>query len=224
MPGCIRAMSFIFSSFALWLAVRALDRWDSPAVIISKLLVIAALVALNGFFVAAEFALVKVRHSQVHALTLEGNKRATISQHVVENLNSYLSACQLGITLASLGLGWVGEPFLARMLQPFFALIGIESIALIRMLSFVLAFGGITFFHIVLGEQAPKILAIRKALPTAIVVSPPLRLFYAIFKPAIWFVNASSNWVLKHILHIEPVAEGELSTSEEELRVILDQS
>ncbi|MET0584889.1 MAG: CNNM domain-containing protein, partial [Candidatus Binatia bacterium] len=75
MPGCIRAMSFIFSSFALWLAVSPVDRWDSPGVIISKLLVIAALVALNGFFVAAEFALVKVRHSQVHALTLEGNKR-----------------------------------------------------------------------------------------------------------------------------------------------------
>jgi CBS domain containing-hemolysin-like protein len=187
MPGCIRAMSFIFSSFALWLAVSALDRWDSPAVIISKLLVIAALVALNGFFVAAEFALVKVRHSQVHALTLEGNKRATISQHVVENLNAYLSACQLGITLASLGLGWLGEPFLARMLQPFFALVGISSETAVTSISFAIAFSVITALHIVLGEQAPKILAIQRSLGTALLVSPPLRIFYAIFKPFIWF-------------------------------------
>src|SRR4029077_18626206 len=168
MPGCLRVMSFIFSPFALWLAVSALDRWDSPAVIISKLLVIAALVALNGFFVAAEFALVKVRHSQVHALTMEGNKRATISQHVVENLNAYLSACQLGITLASLGLGWLGEPFLARMLQPFFAMASVESIPVIRATPSLIAFVPIPFLHIVLGEQAPKILAIRKALATSI--------------------------------------------------------
>ena len=108
--------------------------------IIGKLLVIAALVALNGFFVASEFALVKVRHSQLHALASEGNKRATISQHVVENLNAYLSACQLGITLASLGLGWLGEPFLARMLQPFFALVGISSETVVTSISFAIAF------------------------------------------------------------------------------------
>src|SRR2546421_9587472 len=161
---------YLSLSFGLWLAVSAADRWDSPAVIITKLLVIAALVALNGFFVAAEFALVKVRHSQLHALTMEGNKRATISQHVVENLNAYLSACQLGITLASLGLGWLGEPFLARMLQPFFAIAGIESQTVIKSISFALAFSAITFLHIVLGEQAPKILAIRKAMSAALFV------------------------------------------------------
>ena len=224
MPGCIRAMSFIFSSFALWLAVSALDRWDSPAVIISKLLVIAALVALNGFFVAAEFALVKVRHSQVHALTLEGNKRATISQHVVENLNAYLSACQLGITLASLGLGWLGEPFLARMLQPFFALVGISSETVVTSISFAIAFSVITALHIVLGEQAPKILAIQRSLGTALLVSPPLRIFYAIFKPFIWFLNASSNWILTRIFRVQPAGEAELAHSEEELRLILSES
>jgi len=224
MPGCIRAMSFIFSSFALWLAVSALDRWDSPAVIISKLLVIAALVALNGFFVAAEFALVKVRHSQVHALTLEGNKRATISQHVVENLNAYLSACQLGITLASLGLGWLGEPFLARMLQPFFALVGISSETAVTSISFAIAFSVITALHIVLGEQAPKILAIQRSLGTALLVSPPLRLFYAIFKPFIWFLNTSSNWILTRIFRVQPAGEAELAHSEEELRLILSES
>src|SRR6476469_9330261 len=217
MPGCVRAMSFIFSSFALWLAASALVRWDSPAVIISKLLVIAALVALNGFFVAAEFALVKVRHSQVHALTMEGNKRASISQHVVENLTAYLSACQLGITLASLGLGWVGEPFLARMLQPFFALLGISSEPFVASISFAIAFSLITALHIVLGEQAPKILAIQKSVGATLLVSPPLRVFYAIFRPFIWFLNVSSNWILTHIFRVRPAGEAEL-------RLILSES
>ena len=149
---------------------------------------------------------------------------AGVARQVMANLDAYLSACQLGITLASLGLGWVGEPFLARMLQPLFAMASIESPAIIRATSFALAFFTITFLHIVLGEQAPKILAIRKALATSIVISPPLRLFYIVFKPAIWFLNASSNWVLKYLLRLEPAAHGEGSHSEEELRLILDQS
>src|SRR4026207_1189658 len=137
-------MSVKFSSFTLWMTVSTFPQWDSPALIIGKLLVIAALVALNGFFVAAEFALVKVRHSQLQTLASEGNKRASTSQHVVENLTAYLSACQLGITLASLGLGWVGEPFLARMLHPFFALVGIRSETLVTSISFAIAFSLIT--------------------------------------------------------------------------------
>lgn len=216
-------MSFTFSSFTLWMAV-SLAQWDPPALIVGKLLVIAALVALNGFFVAAEFALVKVRHSQLQTLVSEGNKRASISQHVVENLTAYLSACQLGITLASLGLGWVGEPFLARMLQPFFTLLGISSEALVASLSFVIAFSFITALHIVLGEQAPKILAIQKSVGATLLVSPPLRLFYAIFKPFIWFLNVSSNWILTHIFGVRPGGEAELVHSEEELRLILSES
>jgi CBS domain containing-hemolysin-like protein len=217
-------MSFTFSSFTLWMAVSALAQWEPPALIVSKLLVIAALVALNGFFVAAEFALVKVRHSQLQTLVSEGNKRARISQHVVENLTAYLSACQLGITLASLGLGWVGEPFLARMLQPFFTLLGISSEALVASISFVIAFSFITALHIVLGEQAPKILAIQKSVGATLLVSPPLRLFYAIFKPFIWFLNASSNWILTRIFRVRPGGEAELVHSEEELRLILSES
>ncbi|MBA3883364.1 MAG: HlyC/CorC family transporter [Chthoniobacterales bacterium] len=200
------------------------QHWDSPGLILTKLGVIALLVALNGFFVAAEFALVKIRSSQLETLAAEGNTRALIGQHVSSNLDAYLSACQLGITLASLGLGWVGEPFLAQMLQPAFALANIQSPAVITSVSFTLAFSTITFLHIVLGEQAPKILAIRKALPTTLLVSPPLRFFYALFKPAIWFLNVSSNWVLKNILRLEPIQEGEGSHSEEELRLILDES
>lgn len=198
--------------------------WDTPFIILVKLAAIASLVILNGFFVAAEFALVKVRRSQLDALAGEGSKRAASGRHVIENLNSYLSACQLGITLASLGLGWLGEPFLARMLQPLFLRVGIESGAITTSISFALAFSIITALHIVLGEQAPKILAIQKALGTTLFVSPPLRFFYAIFKPFIWFLNGSSNWILKYVLRMPQSAEGELAHTEEELRLILSES
>ena len=198
--------------------------WDSPELMLGKLFAIALLVFLNGFFVAAEFALVKIRVSQLEALADEGNARARRAQTVAGDLDAYLSACQLGITLASLGLGWVGEPFLAQMLQPVFGHLGVTSPTVITTVSFLLAFSVITFLHIVLGEQAPKILAIRKALPATLMVSGPLRVFYLVFKPAIWFLNASSNWVLRHVLRTEPVQEGEIAHSEEELRLILDES
>jgi CBS domain containing-hemolysin-like protein len=198
--------------------------WDPPILVLGKLAAIAALVLLNAFFVAAEFALVKIRGSQLDTMADQGDKRAAFAKQVKQSLDAYLSACQLGITLASLGLGWLGEPFLARMLQPAFAFARIESHALITSISFALAFSLITFLHIVLGEQAPKILAIRKTTPAALWVSPPLRLFYIVFKPAIWFLNASSNWVLRYLLRVEPAAEGELAHSEEELRLILEQS
>lgn len=212
-----------FLAFAT-LAEGVSEHFDSPAITLTKLAAIVALVSLNGFFVAAEFALVKIRLSQLEALADEGDTRAAKAQKVAGDLDAYLSACQLGITLASLGLGWVGEPFLAQMLQPIFFRFGISSTAIITSISFLLAFSIITFLHIVLGEQAPKILAIRKPVPATLIVSGPLRLFYVIFKPAIWFLNVSSNWVLKHLLRTEPVKEGELAHSEEELRLILDQS
>lgn len=215
-------LSFVSTCWPL--ATGITHEWDSAGTIFWKLAVIAILVALNGFFVAAEFALVKIRSSQLETLAAEGNKRAAAGQHVTGNLDAYLSACQLGITLASLGLGWVGEPFLAQMLQPAFSHIGITSPTIIASVSFTFAFSAITFLHIVLGEQAPKILAIRKALPTTLWVSAPLRFFYTIFRPAIWFLNASSNWVLKNVLRLEPASEHELSHSEEELRIILDES
>jgi len=199
-------------------------QWDPIILLVAKLAVVMALVLLNGFFVVAEFALVKIRDSQLNTLAAEGIKRAALVKQIKNNLNAYLSACQVGITAASLGLGWLGEPFLARMLQPFFVFAGIESTAVIRSISFALAFSAITFLHIVLGEQAPKILAIRKAMPAALFVSVPLRWFYAIFKPAISFLNAASNWVLSHLLHVEPIAEGELAHSEEELRLIVRES
>ncbi len=217
-------MNFPSLSLLLPLADVIARQWDPIIVLGAKLAVVVALVLLNGFFVVAEFALVKIRDSQLNTLAAEGIKRAALVKQIKNNLNAYLSACQVGITAASLGLGWVGEPFLARMLQPFFVLAGIESTAVIKSISFALAFSAITFLHIVLGEQAPKILAIRKAMSAALFVSAPLRLFYAIFKPAISFLNAASNWVLSHLLHVEPIAEGELAHSEEELRLIVRES
>src|SRR5215475_2177247 len=198
--------------------------WEPLFVVITKLATVVILVLLNGFFVVAEFALVKIRDSQLKTLADEGVKRAAFVKQIKDNLNAYLSACQVGITAASLGLGWLGEPFLARMLQPFFALAGIESAPVIKSISFTLAFSVITFLHIVLGEQAPKILAIRKAMGAALFVSRPLRWFYAIFKPAIWFLNAASNWVLRRLIRVEPIAEGEFAHSEEELRLIVQES
>src|SRR5437016_9997699 len=199
-------------------------QWDPIILLVAKLAVVMALVLVNGFFVVAEFALVKIRDSQLNTLAAEGIKRAALVKQIKNNLNAYLSACQVGITAASLGLGWLGEPFLARMLQPFFVFAGIESTAVIRSISFALAFSAITFLHIVLGEQAPKILAIRKAMAAALFVSTPLRWFYAVFKPAISFLNAASNWVLRRVIRVEPIAAGELAHSEEELRLIVRES
>jgi CBS domain containing-hemolysin-like protein len=123
-----------------------------------------------------------------------------------------------------LGLGWLGEPFLADMIEPFFALANITSSVLIETVSFALAFGMITTASFVLGELAPKSIAIRKALPTTFWVSAPLRFFYLVFKPAIWVLNGLANCLLKRFFHLNPVAESELAHSEKELRLILDES
>ena len=208
----------------LALATGPATEWESGNVIALKLLSILVLVFLNGFFVAAEFALVKIRGSQLDTLVEEGHRTATLAKHITTRLEAYLSACQLGITLASLGLGWIGEPFLAQMVEPVFSRFGVQSVAVIHSVSFALAFSAITFLHIVLGEQAPKILAIRKPLPSTLWVSRPLQFFYAIFRPAIWFLNMSSNALLKRVFRIESVSEHELAHSEEELRVILAES
>jgi len=217
------------SSLFLFLAVGPLaeaisEHWDSPALILGKLAVIFALVALNAFFVASEFALVKVRGSQLDTLVDEGNLRAIFAKHVRAHLDAYLSATQLGITLASLGLGWIGEQFLARMLQPAFALVSVHSHAIVSAVSITFAFVGITFLHIVFGELAPKYLAIGNPLPVTLLLARPLGVFYIIFRPAIWLLNKSSNFFLQKMLRIKPVAGSELAHSEEELRLILDQS
>src|SRR5207253_7275009 len=149
-------------------------QWDSPGVLLLKLAAIAALVALNGFFVACEFAIIKVRSSQLDALAEEGNVRAGFAKHIRAHLDAYLSATQLGVTLASLALGYLGEQYLAEMLQPFFALAGIHSHAVVRSISIALAFVGITFLLIFFGELAPNYVAIGIPLPFALALPRPL--------------------------------------------------
>jgi len=198
--------------------------WDRPGILLAKLAVIAGLVGLNGFFVACEFAIVKVRASQLDALAEEGNARARFAKHVRNHLDAYLSATQLGITLASLALGWLGEQFLAQMLSPFFALLHIYSHAFVTSVSVTLAFVGITFLHIVFGELGPKYTAISNPLSVALRLVRPLGGFYVVFKPAIWLLHRSSNFLLQTVLRRPPVPATELAHTEEELRLILEQS
>jgi CBS domain containing-hemolysin-like protein len=179
-----------------------------------------ALVFLNGFFVAAEFAIVKVRSTQIESLVREGSKRASVARNVIAHLDAYLSATQLGITLASLGLGWIGEPFVAHLLEPMFQLLGISQPPVVTTVSFGVAFSIITFLHIVLGELAPKSLAIQRAQKTTLTVAAPLHLFFVVFKPFIWSLNGTANFFLR-LVGIQPVSEGELAHSEEELRLLL---
>src|SRR5881398_125985 len=200
------------------------EHWDAPGVLIGKIATIAALVGLNGFFVACEFAVVKVRGSQLDALIEEGNARALFAKHVRSHIEAYLSATQLGITLASLALGWLGEQFLAQMLSPFFALLHIYSHVFVTSVSIALAFVGITFLHIVFGELGPKYTAIANPLSVTLRLVRPLGAFYVVFKPAIWLLHKSSNFLLQTVLRRQPVPATELVHTEEELRLILEQS
>lgn len=194
--------------------------WNTVILIALKLLAVVALVLLNGFFVATEFALVKVRHTQLEPLARRGQKRARLALHLTQHLDAYLSACQLGITLASLGLGWIGEPVFTFLLQPLFAWFHVESLTLQHSLAFGVGFSVITFLHIVVGEMAPKSLAIRLALPTALWIAYPMRAFYALMYPFIWVLNESALLLLRW-LGLQPASETEAIHSEDELRLVL---
>ena len=176
------------------------------------------LVGLNGFFVAAEFALVKVRPTQVapHQDTLRGR----LAQRMIDQLDAYLSATQLGITLASIGLGIVGEPAVNRLLQPLFDLVPSLPAEAAHSISLMVAFAIISIFHIVLGELAPKSLAIRRPEPTSLWVAAPLWFFYQVTYPGIWVLNQMANAFLR-LFGIEPLRHGELAHSEEEIRSLL---
>jgi CBS domain containing-hemolysin-like protein len=217
-------MNFPLNFNAFLFADALVLQWDPPAVLLGKLAAIATLVGLNGFFVACEFAIVKVRGSQLDALIEEGNARAKMVKHVRSHLDAYLSATQLGITIASLALGWLGEQFLERMLEPAFALSHLHSHALVTSISVVLAFIGITFLHIVFGELGPKYTAIANPLQVVLRLVRPLGIFYRLFTPAIWMLQKSSNFVLHTLLRMKPVPATELAHTEEELRLILEQS
>ena len=188
-----------------------------------KLLLALFLVLLNGFFVAAEFSIVKVRYSQIQLKAAEGNSMAKQAEHIIKHLDEYLSATQLGITLASLGLGFVGESALHHIIENLFHYFGFAvADATVTTVSLVTSFLIITIMHIVFGELIPKSIAIRKAEPTTMFIAVPLRAFYTIFKPFIWTMNQMSNGVLR-LMNIHPASEHEIHSTEE-LQLLVKQS
>lgn len=191
--------------------------------VVLEILLVLALVAANGFFVAAEFALVKVRASQLRPLAKTGGWKVKFALKATDHLDSALSATQLGITLASLGLGWVGEPFVARRLTPFLMDWGVTDHTAIHSISFSVAFVLITFLHIVFGEQAPKMLAIQHAKPATLWLAAPLMAFHFVFFPFIWLLNGAANRIIRWI-GLEPSGEGEHGFSSEELEYVFSRA
>ena len=187
--------------------------------IVLEILLVLGLVAANGFFVAAEFALVKVRASQLRPLKKTGGWRVKFAIQATEHLDAVLSATQLGITLASLGLGWIGEPVIGHRIAPLLAEFGVTDPGAIKSISFAVAFAVITFFHIVLGELAPKSLAIQRPKAVSINAAAPLIVFYRIFFPFIWLLNGAANRIVR-LCGLEPTGEGEHAFSAEELEYV----
>ncbi|TDL78635.1 hemolysin family protein [Peribacillus frigoritolerans] len=189
---------------------------------IVNLLFVAILIALTAFFVASEFAIVKIRSSRLDQLIAEGKKGAVAAKKVTTHLDEYLSACQLGITVTALGLGWLGEPTVERLLRPVFDNFEInESIS--HVLTFGIAFASVTFLHVVIGELAPKTVAIQKAEAVTLLFAPPLIWFYRIMFPFIWVLNGSAR-IITGLFGLKPASEHELAHTEEELRIILSES
>ncbi|HLA31062.1 MAG TPA: hemolysin family protein [Pseudomonas sp.] len=182
------------------------------------------LVLLNAFFVAAEFAMVKLRATRVEAIADKNGWRGHILRTVHNQLDAYLSACQLGITLASLGLGWVGEPAFAHLLGPLLEAGGIDSPQLVHGIAFFSAFFIISYLHIVVGELAPKSWAIRQPELLSLWTAGPLYLFYWAMYPAIWLLNASANTILRIAGQGEPGPHHEHHYSRDELKLILHSS
>jgi len=189
---------------------------------IFNLVIIAILIALTAFFVTSEFAIVKIRGSRIDQLVEEGNKSALAAKKVISNLDEYLSACQLGITITALGIGWLGEPTIAHMLKPVLDKLNIPLSAG-HILSVGIAFALITFLHVVVGELAPKTLAIQKAEKVTLLTARPLIMFYKVMYPFIWALNGSAR-LISRLFGLKPVSEHELAHSEEELRIILSES
>jgi len=191
-----------------------------------KLGFVLLLVLLNGFFVACEFAIVKVRSTQIKLLVKQGSWRARIAEKVTRNLDAMLSATQLGITLVTIGLGWAGEPWVAELIfLPLAERFGQGAISpdLVHSIAFVASFGVIAALHIVIGELAPKSLAIQRPESTTLWVAVPIQTFYYVFYPAIRLLNGTANLVLRGF-GIRPASEAEKGHSDEELRLIIARS
>jgi len=198
---------------------------DETGVWFSSIKILGALflIVLNGLFVAAEFAFVRVRPTRIAQLVEEGNKRARAVQDSIQHIDAYLSVSQLGITLASLGLGWLGEPAVSSLIHPLLISWGLVSPALETSIAFVIAFSLITFMHVVFGELAPKSLAIQKAEKMALFLAGPMHRFYYIFYPAVVVLNGTANRVLR-LMGIRLESEHDITHTEEELRMIIAES
>lgn len=180
------------------------------------------IIALSAFFVASEFAIVKVRSTRIDQLVEEGNKRALAAKKILSNLDEYLSTVQLGITILSLVLGWIGEKTVSHLLMPVFSFIHITGPS-VHVISTILAFLLITFVHVVVGELAPKTVAIQKAETISLLTSRPLILIHRILYPFVWLLNTSSRLVTR-LFGLKIVNENELAHTEEELRIIVSES
>ncbi|MFM9280310.1 hemolysin family protein [Paenibacillus jiagnxiensis] len=187
-----------------------------------SLLLFALLIVLSGFFVATEFAIIKIRSSRVDQLVVENRKNAKALRTVVNNLDGYLSACQLGITITALGLGWLGEPTVVKILEPVFTKVGISG-DFGHILAFIISFIIVTYLHVVIGELAPKTLAIRKAETVSLLTSPPIIWFNRIMYPFIWLLNGSANRLVR-LFGLKPASEHEEAHSQEEIQIILSES
>ncbi|MFG3613277.1 hemolysin family protein [Rummeliibacillus stabekisii] len=187
-----------------------------------RLTAFAVLIACSAVFVATEFAIVKVRTTRIDQLIAEGNKKAIKAKKVISNLDEYLSACQLGITITSLGLGWLGEGTVAKLLEPLFNLLQLNN-SVTTVLSFIISFSIVTFVHVVVGELAPKTLAIQKAENVALGVSGFLIGFHNVMFIFIKILNSSANG-LARLFGLKPTNESEVAMTEEELRIILSDS
>jgi CBS domain containing-hemolysin-like protein len=187
------------------------------------LLLALLFIIANGFFVAAEFAIIKVRPTQLAEMAAEGSTRARMARRIVKKLDSYLSATQLGVTLASLALGWVGEPAFESLIQPRLAFLGVYSVPVSHTIAASIAFILISSLHIIFGELGPKYLAIDKTLGTALWSAHFLRAFYVVMYPIIWTLNRTTNAVLR-VVGIKPASSNEMAHSQEELRLILAHS
>jgi len=190
--------------------------------VLFELILVLLIIFANAFFVAAEFAIVKVRTTQLQPLADKNNKRAKITVKILSNLDAYLSASQVGITMTSLGLGWVGEPVTAKLLSPIFTWFGMTNEQTIHTLSIIVGFIFLTFLHISLGEQAPKMLAIKSPKSVSLIVAIPLNLFYITFKPIVWMLNHAANFILR-LIGIQQVPDSERINSEEELRLLISE-
>lgn len=195
---------------------------DDPEPILLNLTIALVLVILNGFFVAAEFAMVKVRISRIEALVEEGNMKARFAKSILTNLNAYLSACQLGITLTSLALGWLGEPTIRKLIEPVLKSISMPD-SMIQIIAFIIGFSIVTAFHITIGEQVPKTYAIRKAEQVTLWSAIPMVVFYKMMFPLIWCLNGVSNWMLRKS-GIEPDSSHDEVHTEDEIRSLVKES